>query len=213
MKFLALLGTCSLFVFVANAHDESCTETSAAIEGPYYKPNAPFRDDNTVCDYQKVINGTQLQVKGRIYDATCTGDQSAVLDIWTANPQGVYGPQSGSDYTCRGKVKTDANGNYQFLTTIPGRYKERGTYRPAHIHFKFNFNRTPQVILTTQLYFTDDPYIAGDPCPFKACRAGDPTITFPLEPESDKSYLVHFDAVLNNNRRTGVYEPSYYSYT
>jgi catechol 1,2-dioxygenase len=171
------------------------------IEGPFYKPDAPQRSDQSICDHTKVANGTQLLVQGRVFNTGCSKSVEALLDVWSADPQGVYtpkGPES-KDYLCRGKLKTDKDGNYKFLTVIPGHYLDGGGYRPAHIHFKiFSQPAKPNAKpdLMTMIYFIGDPDIPTDSCPVNRCHAGDPTITFPLVPRPDKSYLVRFDAVL-----------------
>jgi len=184
---------------------QKCQVTMNAIEGPYYKPNAPTRADQSVCEYQKVKNGTQLLVQGRIFNSDCSKSVEALVDVWTADPQGVYSPHSkdSPDFLCRGKVKSDANGNYKFLTVIPGHYKAGSGFRPAHIHFKiFSLpEKNPsKENLMTQLYFVGDPDIPNDVCDVKYCHAGDPTLTFPLVPQPDKSYLVRFDVVLGQQR-------------
>jgi protocatechuate 3,4-dioxygenase beta subunit len=190
---------CSLLPFLAAG--QKCLTTMATIEGPYYKPDAPQRADQVICDYKKIVNGTQLHVQGRIFNAGCTKSVEALVDVWSADPQGVYtpkGPES-KDYLCRGKVKTDKDGNYKFLTVIPGHYLDDDGYRPAHIHFKiFSQPEKPKAKpdLMTMIYFIGDPDIPTDSCPVKYCHAGDPTITFPLIPQPDKSYALRFDAVL-----------------
>jgi len=198
MGFTVFALICSLLPFLIAG--QKCQVTMGTIEGPYYKPNAPSRADQSVRDHTKVKNGTQLLVQGRIFNTGCTKNVEALLDIWTADPQGVYSPhdKDWTNYLCRGKLNSDANGNYKFLTVIPGRYGDEDGYRPAHIHFKvFAKGGNPKKEeLMTMLYFLGDPDIPTDSCPVSKCHAGDPTITYPLVPQPDKSYQVRFDIVL-----------------
>ncbi|NUO53667.1 MAG: protocatechuate 3,4-dioxygenase subunit beta, partial [Polyangiaceae bacterium] len=60
-----------------------------------------------------------------------------------------------------GKIETDADGHYSFVTIKPGWYLNGDQFRPAHIHYKVSHN--DGVALTTQLYFEGDPYIPIDP--------------------------------------------------
>jgi protocatechuate 3,4-dioxygenase beta subunit len=195
----AIVACFALFASLANG--QTCKYTSEDIEGPYYKPNAPTRPGNVVCDKAEMVNGTQLLVHGRIRTPDCWSPQAAHLDVWQANPQGGYSDQedkSGPNFWCRGQLDTDAEGNYQFLTTIPGSYMDGDAYRPAHIHFKVSKADTPgENPLTTQLYFIEDPYIETDPCaPY--CHAGDDTLTFYLEAENNaQSYSIGFDIILS----------------
>jgi protocatechuate 3,4-dioxygenase beta subunit len=57
-------------------------------------------------------------------------------------------------------MATDADGNYSFTTLVPGHYLNGSTYRPAHIHAKLWVDGAE--VITTQLYFRDDPYNSGD---------------------------------------------------
>jgi len=201
MGFISFAVVCAFLPLLIAG--QKCEVTTATIEGPYYKPNAPTRADTSICEYQKVKNGTQLLVQGRIFSRGCSKSVEALLDVWSADPQGVYSSikRDSPDFTCRGKVKSDANGNYKFLTVLPGHYKDGGAYRPAHIHFKIFRQQNAKQDLMTQLYFVGDPDIPTDPCGKKYCHAGDPTLTFPLVPQPDKSYLVRFDMVLGTEAR------------
>jgi len=169
-------------------------------EGPYYKPGAPQRKNNTICEWHEHENGTQLYVHGLVYDDDCKTGIQALLDVWSADPDGDYSPLTGPDYTCRGKIMTDKEGDFEFYTTVPGAYEQDGMLRPAHIHYKVtpvrgDNNKT----LTLQQYFDDDPYFKDDPCPEPDCHAGDPTLTVPMQSVmkgKDQSFMAKFDIYL-----------------
>jgi protocatechuate 3,4-dioxygenase beta subunit len=57
-------------------------------------------------------------------------------------------------------MATDSAGAYSFHSLVPGFYLNGPTYRPAHIHVKLWVAGAE--LLTTQLYFRDDPYNATD---------------------------------------------------
>lgn len=129
-----------------------CTRRTAPnIEGPFYRPNAPFRGD--------LARGGDLVVTGFVRDRRCRPIEGAVVEVWQANADGDYDRRGD---TFRGQVRTGGqHGDFQIHTVKPGRYLNGPTYRPAHIHVKIHANgHTP---LTTQLYFPGDPYNDSDP--------------------------------------------------
>lgn len=125
--------------------DDTCIPTFADGGGPYYKPDSPFR--NKIVPDEN--NGEALIVKGKVLQNDCkTPISDAVLDIWQANESGDY-----QDEWYRGKVTTDAEGNYSFETVVPQGYGEGTGYRPPHIHFKVFVNDTE--IITSQMFFPE----------------------------------------------------------
>lgn len=124
--------------------DDGDEPTIAQAAGPFYSPNTPerssFWDDRT--------NGTKLVVTGRVLQTNCEPMAGAVLDFWHADEQGDY---DNATYRFRGHQFTDAQGNYRLETIMPGLYPGR----TRHIHVKVQGPNT--AVLTTQLYFPDEP--------------------------------------------------------
>jgi protocatechuate 3,4-dioxygenase beta subunit len=116
--------------------------TEPNIEGPFYRPGAPFRSDL----------GEGLVIRGSVRDTRCRPLRDAVIDVWQANPEGEY-DLDGDEL--RGQLRTGADGTFAISTVLPGRYRNGGTYRPRHVHVKLHANGRPP--LTTQLYFPGDP--------------------------------------------------------
>lgn len=120
----------------------TCIPTFVDGGGPYYQANTPFRD-NIAPDES---NGEKLIVSGRVLMSDCvTPLANAVVDIWQANESGNY-----EDEWYRGRVTTDAHGNYSFTTVIPLGYGEGTAYRPPHIHFKIWQN--DKLLITSQMF-------------------------------------------------------------
>ncbi len=130
-----------------------CIDTDDNIEGPFYKPGAPFR--TALAD--PAMAGTKLTVSGRVLSERCAPLAGALLDVWQANDAGQY---DNVGFILREKLYTDADGNYQVQTIVPGRYLNGPTYRPSHIHVKAS--APGFATLTTQLYFAGDPFNASD---------------------------------------------------
>ncbi len=134
----------------------SCEPTDDDIEGPFYRSNAPERDDLAVDGDE----GVPLNLSGRVFGADgCTPIAGAVVDLWHADPDGAYDNDSAA-MKYRGRVTTDANGRWAFQTLEPGRYLNGAQYRPAHLHIKIWVGGVEK--LTTQLYFPGDPFNATD---------------------------------------------------
>jgi catechol 1,2-dioxygenase len=113
------------------------------------------------------IEGVALMITGRVLSQDCKTPLGEVLmDVWQADAAGRYDNdgtfgRGATPLRLRGRLVTDASGAYSIRTILPGRYLNGSTYRPAHVHVKLSA-RGHQPI-TTQLYFPDDPYNAGDP--------------------------------------------------
>jgi len=188
---------------------ETCTPTGQDVQGPFYLPGAPFRTNLAPPD----IGADTLIVSGRVLDTNCRALAGAVVDVWHTDAEGNY--DSSEEFWYRGKVRTELDGSfefetYKFETVRPGRYPLGSSFRPAHIHIKVSFpGYTP---LTTQLYFSDDPYLApNDPC--TGCSSGDPTHIIDLESESREggfeAWNGTFDIVLESGEETSEDIPSY----
>lgn len=111
--------------------------------------------------------GERLTVSGQILGPDCSTPLDGVsIEVWQADRDGKY---HGVD-RLRGRATTPADGMFRIETVRPGAYLQGGGYRPAHLHF--TFARAGHKTLTTQIYFSDDPYLAPvDSC--KSCGSGD----------------------------------------
>ena len=97
--------------------------------------------------------GTPLILSGRVLTTRCAPIAGALLDFWHTDAEGEY---DNSGYTFRGHQFTDADGRYRLETIIPGIYAGR----TRHIHVRIQSPQ--QQMLTTQLYFPDEPLNQGD---------------------------------------------------
>ncbi len=134
--------------------EPTCGELTAPnIEGPFFKPSSPERRD-----IRLDAAGPRISISGRVLSTDCQPIADAVLDFWQANEDGAYDNQG---QTFRGHQRTGKDGRYRLDTIIPGRYLNGRQYRPAHIHVKVA--AAGHALLTTQLYFEDDPFNEVDP--------------------------------------------------
>ncbi len=134
----------------------ACTLTDDNILGPFYREDAPERDE---LDFAGP-DGVELSLSGRVLDSDCNPIAGARVDLWQADPEGEYDNTS-DEMRYRGVVTCDADGRWAVQTKVPGFYLNGSQFRPAHIHVKIWVDDIDR--LTTQLYFEGDPYLDIDP--------------------------------------------------
>lgn len=163
------------------------TPTEGAIEGPFYRPGAPFLAPPFSLVRRPNERGAVLVFSGTVVS---TGGQplgGAVLDLWQASAEGGYsaGAAGAADptglfdtgqppFNFRGRLAVSGDGGFEVTTRIPGAYRDppgslaASSLRPAHLHVRVTHpgHRT----LTTQLFFEGDPHLESDPA--EAVRPG-----------------------------------------
>lgn len=123
--------------------------TLAQTEGPYYSPNTPERTSFL----EPGIPGTKIVVTGYVLSTDCRPVAQALVDFWHCDDAGIY---DNTGYRLRGHQFTDDQGRYHLETILPGVYPGR----TRHIHVKVQAPNQP--VLTTQMYFPNEPANARD---------------------------------------------------
>ena len=113
-------------------------------EGPFFKPKSPERSDLR----QSGGKTTPVQLSGLVLTRRCQPVVRALVDLWHADENGDY---DNSGFRYRGHQFTDASGLYRFHTIMPAVY----VGRTRHYHVRVQAPRGR--VLTTQLYFPDEP--------------------------------------------------------
>ena len=129
--------------------DDGDEPTPEQTEGPYFLPDSPERTSLM----EPGVNGSRLVVAGRVLDRDCRPVRRALLDFWQADGEGEYDLEG---FRLRGHQFTDGRGRFRLVTVVPGLYPGR----TRHIHVKAQ--RPRGEVLTTQLYFRDEPQNASD---------------------------------------------------
>ena len=116
--------------------------------------------------------GQRIVVSGRVLDENHRPVPNTVMEIWQANAAGRYihhrdqwDAPLDPNFTGAGRVVTDAEGGYRYVTIRPGAYpwkNHHNAWRPAHIHLSL-LGPAFATRLVTQMYFPDDPLIEIDP--------------------------------------------------
>lgn len=148
MRRRQLLGAALLVPFEALA--QTCgVITPRQTEGPFFRTDTPRRMSLVEADFR----GTRLVLEGQVLSPQCKPVPNALLDFWHADERGAY---DNKGFRYRGHQYTDAQGRYRLETIVPAEYPGR----TRHIHVKAQ--APGGRLLTTQLYFPDDPANARD---------------------------------------------------
>jgi protocatechuate 3,4-dioxygenase beta subunit len=110
--------------------------------------------------------GQLMEISGRILDEAGRPVAGAIVELWQANAAGRYAHAIDSsaapldpNFQGHGRVLTDADGRYAFMTVKPGAYPvpvAETWWRPPHLHFSV-FGPSSLSRLVTQMYFPGDP--------------------------------------------------------
>jgi protocatechuate 3,4-dioxygenase beta subunit len=119
-------------------------------EGPFFKPRSPERADLR----EQGQSGRPVDLSGLVLTRRCRPLAGAIVDLWHADDKGFY---DNSGFRYRGHVLTGSDGAFRFRTIQPAVY----TGRTRHYHFKVQAPGSR--LLTTQLYFPNEPENRRDP--------------------------------------------------
>jgi protocatechuate 3,4-dioxygenase beta subunit len=113
-------------------------------EGPFFKPKSPERSNL----HEPGAGGRPFELSGFVLTRRCRPLGGAVVDLWHADDKGQY---DDTGFRYRGHVTTGPDGAFRFRTIMPAVYPGR----TRHYHFKVQAPGSR--LLTTQLYFPDEP--------------------------------------------------------
>ena len=168
--FSDVLGISMLIDTINNR--KSNNETESTVLGPFHALAPEIKLGDNIANH---ITGEKCLVRGSITDSNREPISNAIVDVWQSGPDGLYDVQKENDVVdLRGKMKTDLEGKYSFITVKPQFYPVptdgpvgeilnslgRHPYRPAHIHFMVKANG--YVDLTTHVFIDGDPYLDSD---------------------------------------------------
>jgi protocatechuate 3,4-dioxygenase beta subunit len=153
-RFLLATGTLAATGLSFDAHAQELASTPACqdsdeptvrqTEGPFFRPKSPQRSDLR----ETGARGDEIELSGFVLTRTCRPLADALVDLWHADERGEYDNRG---FRYRGHQRTDASGRYRFRTIRPAVY----VGRTRHYHVKVQ--AAGSRLLTTQLYFPDEP--------------------------------------------------------
>lgn len=168
-----LLGLSTMMVLM-NA-DTSAGATESTVLGPFFSENAPeYKNGDSLVQLKSEY--PTLVVKGHVKDLAGKPIVNALIDVWQADPVGVYYMQDPTvpEHNLCGKLRTDAHGYYEFKTLRPKFYPVptdgpageltraagRHPFRPGHVHAMVS--APGYATLITHIFDSEDPYLKSD---------------------------------------------------
>jgi protocatechuate 3,4-dioxygenase beta subunit len=165
------LGVTSLVDEIANGASTGSTESS--VLGPFYNEHPPEVERGA--SIAAPGSGVPLAVRGFVRTTSGAPIAGAVIDVWETDGSGLYDSQYPErKVDCRGRVRTAADGSFDFRAVVPQSYSipddgpvaallrrlARHTFRPAHLHFRISADGYRP--LTTAIYAAGDRYLSSD---------------------------------------------------
>ncbi len=118
--------------------------TARQTAGPFFLPGSSDRAELV----EAGAKARQVELTGFVLTRGCNPVARALVDLWHADERGNYDTKG---FRYRGHVYTDEHGRYRFRTIEPAVYPGRTR------HYHINVAAGGKLLLTTQLYFPNDP--------------------------------------------------------
>ena len=174
-EFILLSDTLGISILVITInHPATGGTTDSTVLGPYYWEGAP--ELPLGANLAEGVKGEPAFYSGKVLDNSGRPIAGAVLDVWSGDGEGTYDMQMEDDVgmKARGRIRTDAEGNYSFRSIKPnyypvpsdgpvGRMLEkmgRHAMRPGHIHMIVSAVGHHPV--TTHLFAAGSEYLDSD---------------------------------------------------
>jgi protocatechuate 3,4-dioxygenase beta subunit len=140
--------------------------------GPEFSPSQFLATADLSHEAGRAALGERIFVAGQVTDEADRPVCNSMIELWQANAAGRYHHVADArdapldpNFHGNGRVFTDQDGRYSFLSIKPGAYpwgNHVNAWRPSHIHFSL-FGASWGARLVTQMYFPGDPLLALDP--------------------------------------------------
>lgn len=167
------MGVSVLVDLISNGKPPGATEST--VFGPFYREGGPEMPPGGNMS-EGAQDGTPAILHGRVVDMNGNPIAGAKLDVWQADPQGLYDSQHPEleELHMRGIYRSDPEGRYLIRTMRPVHYQipsdgpvgellratNRHAWRPAHVHFKVT--AAGYRPLTTHLFDDGDEFLDSD---------------------------------------------------
>jgi catechol 1,2-dioxygenase len=150
-------------------------ESESALLGPFWRAHSPALPLGASIA-RPGTPGLPMHVSGRVTDGDGVPVADAMVDVWQADPRGLYDNQIEDlqGMNLRGRFRTDAQGRFHFVSVRPAGYPVpthgptggllraqcRSAYRPAHVHFMVSAPGWRTLI--TQVFADDAEHLDSD---------------------------------------------------
>jgi hydroxyquinol 1,2-dioxygenase len=174
-EFILLSDTTGVSILVITLnHPATGGTTDSTVLGPYYWEGAPEMPNGA--NLADGVKGEPTLYSGRVLDHQGKPIAGALLDVWSGDGEGTYDMQMEGDVgmKARGRIRTDAEGNYSFWSIKPEYYPVptdgpvgvmlekmgRHAMRPGHIHMIVS--APGHQAITTHLFAAGSRYLDSD---------------------------------------------------
>jgi len=123
--------------------------------GPYFSIGLAWL---TIPDLVPPDQPGALRISGQVLDAGGQPVPDAVLELWQADPEGRFPPQTAPQWRGFGRCPTDQTGRFSFTTVLPG---SSAAGQPPHADLSV-FARGLLQRLVTRIYFAPED-LEADP--------------------------------------------------
>jgi len=138
----------------------SLQATTSQTVGPYFRIGLEWLYRDNLAD--EGVEGERVVIRGRVLDGDLVGVPDAMVEIWQANSRGKYAHPADTQqklvepgFQGYGRVPTDNNGAFRFITIKPGPVPgPEGKDQSPHLVISV-FMRGLLKRLTTRMYFPD----------------------------------------------------------
>lgn len=162
LKFGLSIGMLPVVSAVSDRVNANSRITPPQTKGPFYPIHQQDDKDADLVTIQgrgSKASGKVINVVGRVLSLDGKPLENAMVEIWQADANGRYRHKKDPnpapldpDFQGWGISRSDARGNYRFVTLFPGAYPAGPEWmRPPHIHFKIVMDNYKPLI--TQMYF------------------------------------------------------------
>ncbi len=149
--------------------------------------------------------GRRIVISGRVLEEGNRPTKNTILEIWQPDASGIFRhpldprcPQADPGFRGWGRARTDAQGNYRFVTVLPGSYSENGAPRCPHINVMILAIGLTRRLVTT-IFFADSPELVRDPVLDCVPVTTRPRLFAEPQPSSDE---YKFDLILRGDNET-----------
>jgi len=157
------------------------------------------------------VSGTRITVEGRVLDGDGNPVPDAMIEIWQANASGKYAHTEDTqdkpldpEFKGYGRVATDQNGHFRFVTIKPGPVPgPNNSLQAPHLVISI-FMRGLLKRLVSRLYFPGDSANANDPVLNSVDLSRQKTLMPRKVKESDEVFL--WDVILQGENETVFFD-------
>lgn len=132
----------------------SAAPTPSQTVGPYGYIGLHWLDASQLVDPS---SPGALRIEGKVTDGAGEAVPDAMVEIWQADPEGRFPPDTGSAWSGFGRCLTDDEGGFHFVTCKPAALSLAGGGTQAPHLEVLVFARGLLRHLLTRMYFPDEP--------------------------------------------------------